>query len=1361
MVHKKYIKRGKKVFGPYLYESKRVNNKVVTSYRGKDKNKLINKTLFFSVVIFLLGLFTGMLFFSLLFPPRLSGRVALELKPAYVSGEQLSGTLSIDLIQGELLPYDSEVILQLNGDRKTYALNSLTEGPFTEGSFYIQGLSLSGEGQGYGIIGTKKIYPEINFELEIIDGSGGGRAVVQESSESEGLPASSPETEAETSVTGEAVSVSDIVKGSVNKEKEFKYNLKNGQSSRLVPESVNINGKKVDDSAIAVREEGGFAIVSTSYEETENGFGKDYLGESTVSIALDLEKAGIVLDKSATLSLQIVRDKDLIIEAQKDVVVVESAQDMQIFSVSVDVSHKRIVLGQDVKWNKKVSLSSPAKVKVELPENAENVNVISVREIDSDAEVNDEVTVSSRGDVTDIDIVIDGRDVEEELVVEEEIIEGREGEIVNEETKASVSLTGGAIRDVNYFASIMGFISGLAIEQAADNIIQTTGNVEYIEIEYITDAPYAVEKEIDKGKEVTIIGPENVLYEDVLAFTEIPETLNVRNVEKIRIYWNNENTYIAPESIEDKNGNGIYDYVEWNVEHLSNQTYTIIVITKAEHLDENRTFISDIYEQVKAQDNVWSETISDKEYVRVTFERNLTNEKDITIYPRTISGNPKIEVYEKDENVVIATFETINDNQYNKIFLTNLIGEQDTFDLRVIGGAREFDHIIDPESPTTIVSSCSTLTDGTTEYILNQSIVPSGIASGGTCINVTVANARFNCQGFSIENTTLTASAIYSDQLNVSIYNCNLSMSATSPGIGIYLLNGNNSIIKNTSFWTSNVHIKPERLTVMTIANNTFYYGATGISTGGTVSVLVNNASIINNSFNHLTTAVSLGGGERMSITNSRFTNVSTALSISGGNNHSFENNNITDARSNALSFGGGSQHTVRHNILYNINGNAFSFTASIGINSIMNNNTIDLANVGIAISPGASGIGNMVFSNFTINNSRQNAIQFTNPSRSVTNIAFDNVRIMNTNLSFRDLNITSANSDDLQLADTSIANYSFSASGGTLLVRSANKADIKFLSRVNGSGTNLSADIVVGNNTAYVNDTATNGGLNKSANVTFYNTVGNAIGSSSIILRDGNDCSSTICTNLTALTASTVIFNVTTWSNYSLLPSCLSNTCNETGSCNITTSCQLHNGLCTGNICDFTNMRISAALYTGNTNNNAYNLTLNLTGNITFLSGNTIDFSGLNGTTGGNGGIVNITVTGLFNRTNSIFKGFGGFSTGAGNGGNGGILQLNYHGLWGGSFNLTNLAGGNSSGGGTNGTNGNITYVKDTVCPKDADVNDDGVIDLLGDVVVIRNRYNNVSTEAGWSTYNDINCDNKLNVAEIAKIGFEFSRGI
>ena len=50
-------------------------------------------------------------------------------------------------------------------------------------------------------------------------------------------------------------------------------------------------------------------------------------------------------------------------------------------------------------------------------------------------------------------------------------------------------------------------------------------------------------------------------------------------------------------------------------------------------MDSNRTFIEDVYELVKAKDDNWT-LIPVGDYLRVTFERNLTSSRDITIYAR-------------------------------------------------------------------------------------------------------------------------------------------------------------------------------------------------------------------------------------------------------------------------------------------------------------------------------------------------------------------------------------------------------------------------------------------------------------------------------------------------------------------------------------------------------------------------------------------------------------------------------------------------------------------------------------------------------------------------------------------------------
>lgn len=218
---------------------------------------------------------------------------------------------------------------------------------------------------------------------------------------------------------------------------------------------------------------------------------------------------------------------------------------------------------------------------------------------------------------------------------------------------------------------------------------------EELTLEYTTSPPVVEENIISKNKkEVNIISQEDIHYENVLSYTTLPREISDPNL--IKIYWKEQGRYLNFNAF-DKDSNGLLDYVEWITPHLSNQTFEIIIITKADHLSLNKEFLSDIYNEVKELDNIWSEEIPDGDYIRVVFEVPLDNKRDITIFPRVISGNPIVEVYEFNSDVKIAEFNPLISNEYNKIYLTNLVSEiQDTFDLRVVGGSVEFEHIIDP-----------------------------------------------------------------------------------------------------------------------------------------------------------------------------------------------------------------------------------------------------------------------------------------------------------------------------------------------------------------------------------------------------------------------------------------------------------------------------------------------------------------------------------------------------------------------------------------------------------------------------------------------------------------------------------------
>ncbi|MDO8661272.1 MAG: hypothetical protein Q7K43_05255, partial [Candidatus Woesearchaeota archaeon] len=150
-------------------------------------------------------------------------------------------------------------------------------------------------------------------------------------------------------------------------------------------------------------------------------------------------------------------------------------------------------------------------------------------------------------------------------------------------------------------------------------------NESFYEVSYETPAPSSNETEF-KGarKQVTITSPDNIHYENISSFSPIPESFNLRTSGLIKLRWLTNASQDFPFTANDSNGNGIIDTIAWITPHLSEQVFEIIIITKAEHLDENRTFVSNIYEQVKDLDNAWSEEISNNEFVRVVFEKNLT-----------------------------------------------------------------------------------------------------------------------------------------------------------------------------------------------------------------------------------------------------------------------------------------------------------------------------------------------------------------------------------------------------------------------------------------------------------------------------------------------------------------------------------------------------------------------------------------------------------------------------------------------------------------------------------------------------------------------------------------------------------------
>gem|GEM_PF-6042787 len=150
-----------------------------------------------------------------------------------------------------------------------------------------------------------------------------------------------------------------------------------------------------------------------------------------------------------------------------------------------------------------------------------------------------------------------------------------------------------------------------------------------------------------------------------------------------------------------------------------------INITNVEHLDENRSFISDIYNEAYLQDSIWSEPIYENEFVRVTFEQNLSNNYVIDIYVRNNEGkNTSIEVYEENCSILLGRTGIVKGIEFYHVILENMNGSSDTFDLKVVNEQNdstaylEFDYIHDAETDGIMPNSLSN-EDGDTVDVAN------------------------------------------------------------------------------------------------------------------------------------------------------------------------------------------------------------------------------------------------------------------------------------------------------------------------------------------------------------------------------------------------------------------------------------------------------------------------------------------------------------------------------------------------------------------------------------------------------------------------------------------------------------------
>src|SRR3989344_7410693 len=360
MVYKRYVKRGGKIFGPYYYESYRdkdgkTKSLYLPDYKDEEKNKKENSAVtWYSFdlkryfLLFIIGVFV---LASLFFYSNFTGRATLDIQERYKFGEMLGGKIVLKTKGGELIPADSKIIVSFGDVEKEVLLSEVvSEIEKVEGDFYVEGVSLSGNGEGYGVSGKRNVFPEVSFELEIFE-SAVTDVSVDEAEEvvEENAEVSSEEEEVESFSEGGDVD-EEVVGDGVDE-------------NTGVVEAESSSGDSEDEETSS-ETEGSFSGDSDGFSESSGGEGGsngESSGSGESSEGEGVEITGAVISESSNVVSGKVK------KGEKFEYEINEGQDVKIVAGSVSVNGERVgdsEISLDVK-KKKVVVSTNYKFEEE------------------------------------------------------------------------------------------------------------------------------------------------------------------------------------------------------------------------------------------------------------------------------------------------------------------------------------------------------------------------------------------------------------------------------------------------------------------------------------------------------------------------------------------------------------------------------------------------------------------------------------------------------------------------------------------------------------------------------------------------------------------------------------------------------------------------------------------------------------------------------------------------------------------------------------------------------------------------------------------------------------------------------------
>jgi len=288
MVYKKYIKKNGKFYGPYIYNSRRINGKVISEYQGVDKKD--NKRFVFLILGILFVVL--LIFFIFNFRGKISGNVIANNPISSQTENSLEANQTATLIYPNvyftLISTQKEISNQTaniqNSDNNTMVNNSsTTEINSTE--------TLITNETNSSISSEQLITSENQTPTETTITNSSEQPSTTEVTNSETTNTSAPETTS-TSITGNVISgilktvsnfflgflkptgmavqqnVNGEIQGQVSADNQFSYSLNDGETVQLLSGSVKTDSKTLSDKVIQITYQGNNILVSTNYSET-------------------------------------------------------------------------------------------------------------------------------------------------------------------------------------------------------------------------------------------------------------------------------------------------------------------------------------------------------------------------------------------------------------------------------------------------------------------------------------------------------------------------------------------------------------------------------------------------------------------------------------------------------------------------------------------------------------------------------------------------------------------------------------------------------------------------------------------------------------------------------------------------------------------------------------------------------------------------------------------------------------------------------------------------------------------------------------------------------------------------------------